>query len=429
MSEVNNDIEVRSAEVQDILSHMPNWLIRWGISVVLFIILILLAISWIIKYPDIVEGRATLTTHHAPVRLVAHASGELRTIAKNEDDWVAKGETVAEITSDLAPEDIAAIKRTLAQVDSVLKTDSTRLNISVSERTLGELQQDYHRLVKQAKEYQRALNDDHYQQTYTHLKHTIAYTEKLRVLSQKEADITKQELANHRIKYEGNQSLYANGGMAKFDFLNLESQFLQKKKQYQSHLKQLVEMDLKIENLKHDEFQLVKSHQQQLVDLKLTTEQGVQNLSNRIENWQRNYQVKAPIGGTLSYLTPLNVGEFVQSGTELFVLVPSDDSLIAHVYVQGNGVGKIKVGQMVRLKFSNYPHHEYGMVRGEVQRIAQIPNKSEYRVDVSLPQGLKSSFNMDLDFTPEMTAQGEIVVEDIRLIDRVFTNLRKILDK
>ena len=38
MPQKNDNIQVRSEEVQEILSYVPNWMIRWGMTLVLVII-------------------------------------------------------------------------------------------------------------------------------------------------------------------------------------------------------------------------------------------------------------------------------------------------------------------------------------------------------------------------------------------------------
>jgi hypothetical protein len=48
--------EIRSEEVQEIISHMPNWIVRWGITVIFASLVVLLSISWFIKYPDILTA-------------------------------------------------------------------------------------------------------------------------------------------------------------------------------------------------------------------------------------------------------------------------------------------------------------------------------------------------------------------------------------
>ena len=51
-----NDIELRSEEVQDILTRVPHWMIRWGNIVVLLVLFSMMFGAFFIKYPDYCFG-------------------------------------------------------------------------------------------------------------------------------------------------------------------------------------------------------------------------------------------------------------------------------------------------------------------------------------------------------------------------------------
>ena len=77
-TETNSRInEIRSDEVQEILSHVPNWMIRWGITLIFALIILLVGLSWIIKYPDTIQGSLILTTKEPPIELVSKSSGQI----------------------------------------------------------------------------------------------------------------------------------------------------------------------------------------------------------------------------------------------------------------------------------------------------------------------------------------------------------------
>ena len=50
------EIELRSEEVQEVMSHVPVWILRWGITVLFCIVIILLIGSYLFKYPDVLEA-------------------------------------------------------------------------------------------------------------------------------------------------------------------------------------------------------------------------------------------------------------------------------------------------------------------------------------------------------------------------------------
>jgi len=57
-----DDIQLRSEEVQEILTRVPHWMIRWGNLLILSLIILLLFLSWMLKYPDTIPAQAIVTT-------------------------------------------------------------------------------------------------------------------------------------------------------------------------------------------------------------------------------------------------------------------------------------------------------------------------------------------------------------------------------
>ena len=92
-----NSFELRSEEVQDILTRVPHWLIRWGSVVVLCILMLLLFVSWFIKYPDIVPTQIVITTNVPPQKLVAKISGRIDAILVKDKSEISKNTPLAVI--------------------------------------------------------------------------------------------------------------------------------------------------------------------------------------------------------------------------------------------------------------------------------------------------------------------------------------------
>ena len=61
----NENTELRSEAVQNIIGYIPHWIIRWGITVIFLIVLVLLVGSWFFKYPDVIlPPLLSLPNHH-----------------------------------------------------------------------------------------------------------------------------------------------------------------------------------------------------------------------------------------------------------------------------------------------------------------------------------------------------------------------------
>lgn len=72
-----NYIELRSEDVQEILGTPPNWLVRWGTTVVLIGFTLMLLAAWFIRYPDVVEAKVVITTAVPPMDVVTRTDGRI----------------------------------------------------------------------------------------------------------------------------------------------------------------------------------------------------------------------------------------------------------------------------------------------------------------------------------------------------------------
>lgn len=73
----NNNIELYSEEVQEIMSKNPFWILRYGVIILLFIILTLVVGSWFYKYPDIIKVNVIITYTNPPATITARLIGNI----------------------------------------------------------------------------------------------------------------------------------------------------------------------------------------------------------------------------------------------------------------------------------------------------------------------------------------------------------------
>ena len=129
--------------------------------------------------------------------------------------------------------------------------------------------------------------------------------------------------------------------------------------------------------------------------------------------------------GTVNFLQRIQVGIYLKGGEELFAISEPGGMYVGVAKVPTIGYGKIKVGQNANIHVENYPYYEYGILKGKVNNIALFPNTNEYRVEISLPNGMLSSQKILLKYTPEMTGDVEIVTDDKRVLERIFDSFIK----
>jgi len=75
------------------------------------------------------------------------------------------------------------------------------------------------------------------------------------------------------------------------------------------------------------------------------------------------------------------------------------------------------------------PSYEFGHLEGEVAKLTEIPCKNSYQVEIELNNGMTSSYNKSLIFTPEMIGTAEIITVDLRIMQRIFNQFNKLLDR
>ena len=82
---------------------------------------------------------------------------------------------------------------------------------------------------------------------------------------------------------------------------------------------------------------------------------------------------------------------------------------------------KIKEGQIINIKFENYPSMEYGIIQlriNNLQTLQEVNNDSLYFFEIFLPDTLITSYGKRLNYIPRMRGKADIIVQDLRLIDK-----------
>jgi len=77
------------------------------------------------------------------------------------------------------------------------------------------------------------------------------------------------------------------------------------------------------------------------------------------------------------------------------------------------------------LKFAAYPDQEFGSVIGSIEFISHIPTDSGYMAKIALPKGLITNYNKSIQYRDGLTAQADIITENLRLLERFYYNTLK----
>ena len=124
----------RNPETDEILGRAPSWILRWGITIIFLIVALIVFISWLIKYPDVIKGDVVLTSANPPVKIVARSNGTITTLYKKDGEPIHKGDKIAIIQSTLS---VDAVSYLHAASDSIDMFMSDKLKVLSSKTGLS----------------------------------------------------------------------------------------------------------------------------------------------------------------------------------------------------------------------------------------------------------------------------------------------------
>lgn len=424
--ENNHRPELVSSGVDEVLNRPPGWLLRWGTTLFFAVICLVLAVSWFIQYPDLVSAPLRVLPAQLPKSVVIRSEGRLEKL------WVADGQKVDS-------GDILAYLESTADHEDVLKLEKVIDNLIGKEEdmeaiyqttlplyfNLGDLQKSYQAFREAYTRTKAALHSGTFSRKKGTISGEITSLKNLRNHTYEQLDLQEEDLKIAQEEAESRQRLADKGFIPAREAKNAMSSYLSKKQAYEQARASL-ENNTISRNQK----------QQELLEMDKTIEehntallQTIYSLKSDIQAWKQRYLAIAPISGTLHFTTFLQENQQLKAGEEIMAVVPEAEGYFGEMWVGPYNFGKIRPGQEVIIRFEGYPFQEFGTVSGRIRRISEMPKDTSTRVQVEFPDGLLTNSGQTLPFKYGMRATGDIVTEDLRLIERFFYDLRKILKR
>ena len=414
-------IEIRSEEMDEILGKSPTWMLRRGVLLLFFIVLTLLTGSWVFKYPDIISAPIIITSNNPPSPVVARSSGRITAFYVGDKQPVIAGQYLAvlEYTSDI--EAINQLKSLIAKTDS-LGDSSYSININTSTiSNLGDLQQYYLNWVNAIISYKRYIELSFNAKKIRGLQEqkalTNSYIEKLK--GQNYLQAQNLQIANKQFNRDSILSAQKTIPLAELE--KSEISFIGSKSAYKNS-------ELTISNTRIQ----IAQFDQQIIELQLNEENeqrrlinevysAFKNLRSQFNTWELANVLKSRVNGIVSVGKYWSINQNVKAGEQVMNIIPQiADKPVGKITLPMAGAGKVKVGQQVNIKLTNYPYIEYGMLRGTIRTISAVPDQGNYYVEIELKKGLLTNYNKTLPFSQEMTGSAEIITEDMRLLERLI---------
>jgi multidrug resistance efflux pump len=422
-----DNIELRSESVQDILTNPPHWMFRWGNTIILLILLLILAMSYIIKYPEFVPAPIVVTSKNPPEKIEARSSSKIEKIFIKDHQKVKKGDVMMVLQSTANYQDVLKLKKL---VDSI--ASDQLLSFPVKEAShfkLGELQSDYNSFAKAFQDESLFTRLQPYapENIATNLSISESRSRIATLKQQKDLELAKAELS--RKSYQRSQELFNQGVIAAVELESEKIKYLQAQQNLENLNISLSQLQESISNFNKTKSGTAINTEKDKITYSSQTLQLFEQLRRSLKQWEQSYLIISSTDGMASFQQFYGENQFVKAGDPILSILPDHtEQIVGRMSVPTANSGKIIPGEKVLIKLDNYRFQEYGIIEGKVQNISLIPDeKGNYYVDVVLPKGLKTSYNKTLKFDKELRGNAEIVTQDLRLIERFFYQIRKLL--
>lgn len=417
------NIELRSEEVNEILSKPPNWVIRYGISVITASILAILAASWFIKYPDIITARIVITSQAPPAKIIANEDGALNLLVKDNEE-VNEGQYLGIIKNEAILRDVVAIQKICSQFRA---NDIAGAQLGES-YSLGTIQREFHEFETSLHQYRNFVDLKYYERQIASIQNRIRHLQNLKSSSHKELVIADKEMSLARENFIMDSVLFADKAASKLKRNQSKARYLSANRSYEQLKSKIVNLDLQIEELKGATQETELNKEREHRSLLVRVENAAAELEYAIKAWEQRFVLTAPMNGNVILNKFWSNHQFTRRGDEVFTVIPHNNSPVGRTELPIEGSGKVELGQRVIVKLDNFPYREYGTIRGIVESKSTVPVNNTYALTVSLPEGLTSSYNKDLGYEQELNGTAEIVTRELRLLERVFNQFRALVD-
>lgn len=423
------NLDLRSEEVQEILSRPPLWIVRWGVTLIFLFTILLVFLSFIIKYPDFVTAKVLVTTKLPTEKVIAKTSSEIATLFLKNQDTIRKGEAIAVLKNTANYKDVYSLKNILDTTgfkvrELIFPIDVTaRLRLGEIEPAYIDFEKSYieYNLLRQLKPYQNQLqgNKISLNEIALQLENQIA-----------QKNILQDEISLKKSEFNRYLKLFEKGVISNQEYEKKQLELLQIQKSINTMAISISQIREAKSNATQNIAETNISESRDNTTLLKNLLQSFNILNRAVADWEYKYVLSSSIDGVVSFQEFWAINQQVTTGDIVFSILPLDiKELVGKLTIPSQNAGKVILKQKVLIKLDNFPYQQYGVLLGKVENISVSPNtEGNYFVYISIPNSTKTSYNKVLPFKQELIGNAEIITEELSVAERIFYKLRSIFN-
>ncbi|HFA47526.1 MAG TPA: HlyD family efflux transporter periplasmic adaptor subunit [Bacteroidetes bacterium] len=420
----------RQDDLEAIIGNPPGWTMRWGMTVLFLATAMLLTIAWFVSYPDIVEAGTVLTTEKPPIRLVAGASARIIAVRARNGDHVLKDELLGILESPAEANDVLALDGFVQSLSREDPADFISLR-PPENLQLGSLQAEYARFKMNFEELQYFIKQDINFLKISNLRKQIIEIENVNSSLAKQIRILEKEVQLYLKNAQRDSTLLTQNAASELEYEQSQTRYFLKKRELENLRSQPANNRLEIKQLQAQILDLRQRQSDAQNEHLLAIKSDIQALKGEIDKWKQTWLLIAPIDGKVALTSTLAEQQFLKAGQEVMTVIPTEKAgnIIAKALLAGMGSGKVKDGMDVHIRLEGFPYQEFGVLNGKVKRIAEVPGKNGYELEIELTDGMTTSYGKEIPFRQEMAGTARVITEERSLLMRILEDLRAAFEK
>ncbi|WP_287829194.1 HlyD family efflux transporter periplasmic adaptor subunit [Bacteroides sp.] len=430
----SKEIELLSEEVQEVMDAIPPWILRNGITTLFIIVLLLLAGSWMFKYPDVIQAEVTVTSLDPPVSIIARSSGKIDEIYVENNRPVKQGEQLAIIQNPANTADMLCLLENMEKWRASGYDVEAAAELFPSQSvSLGNIQPVYAAFLNSLNDFRNYKELDYYPQKIASKKQQLAAQREYYDRIIKQSPVINEQFHTSKNIFERDSILLSKKIISENEYDMSKSSFLQNKQSYLSFNASLKQSELQLMQGGENLLDLRQQASELESGYRLSLHNAMEALDAHIKTWKHDYLMSSPVTGTVNQMGIWSSNQNVAAGETVFTVVPDgQDTPRGKAMLPVQGAGKVKAGQRVNVRVNNFPDQEFGYLIGEVSGISSVPISTQagdfYVVEITFPDGMETNYGKTLPVTRQMAGIADIITEDLRLMERLFMPLKKILE-
>ena len=142
----------------------------------------------------------------------------------------------------------------------------------------------------------------------------------------------------------------------------------------------------------------------------------------------------SPINGVVTAVNPAGVGAVVRAGDVLVEVVPQEEYYLIKAKILPKDIGKVTVGQNARVSYTAYDFSRYGIMEGEMIKIAQNTTTTQqgeiyYDAWVKTQGSTFSKSPINPNILPGMIAQVDMLGEKRTIFEYIMSPLNRMASR